>query len=258
MKTKKQQQKFKFLIPILLLLFVSSCKKDPVEARPKTAADFEKIMASDKDFNAFIKFSLELEDLSKPEPIPAFILQNNSVKARKILSVSEQETLKKVNNFGEMRTYLNSLKIENTNKIVDVLEKQSTYFKQFIINYPEYKELTFKEKSILLSNALKTDDKVTAPLSSYYRNNGKLMVANQDDLYDFNMAIAGCQAAYRSNFISIWAAADITMVATSWETSGLGTIAAFITACVLTEIAHNAMYECYDLAAGQFFHDIAQ
>ena len=243
---------------MVLLVLATSCKKDRIkEVRPKTAADFEKIMAVDKDFSSFISSSIELENLTLEKYKPSILVQNNFGTNKKVLTPAQNEEFKKIKSFVEMRNFLNNHQIEEANIIVDILEKQSLSFYNFVKKYPEYSKLGQEEKEILIGNSLKANDKLT--ISTQFSNsriNGKVMLANGDPMQAYGLAIEGCQNSYRTAFRAIWAATDLTMLATSFETAGIGSAVAFAAACVATYYADQERGNCMTLAANLLYNEI--
>lgn len=245
---------------MIILLLASSCKKDRIEeVRPTTFADFEKIMQTDLSFNNFINTSLELENLTLEKYKPSFILKNTINTSRKKFTISEQEELKKIKNFSEMKSFLSSHNVENASKIVDLLEKQSLSLYTFLKKYPEYDKLSFKEKQLLISKSIKAYELLNIPTqmnSAYVWTNGKLMFANGDPMQAYGIAIQGCQNSYRTNFIAATATADIALFASLFDPTGIAYVSSALTYFTVIYFLDQERGNCMNLAAELLYNEL--
>ncbi len=243
---------------MIFFILVSSCKKEKIEQPiPKTFADFEKIMATDKDFNLFISSSLELEELLISAYRPSTRLFNRHATKRKALNNIEISEISTLKNFDELLNFYKEHQVENAQETVAILKKQLLSYHSFVIKYPEIRNISISDKKLLISNALKNKEKSLLNIASNHSNR-KLMVApsDPDPLYDYNSAVSSCQASYRYTFLTIWTAADIGLTAALFDPTGISSISVFATAVVATDIARAQMFDCFDRATDVFYHDI--
>lgn len=209
-KTTKQTN-FKFLVPILLLLIVSSCKKEvPEEPRPKTFADFEKIMACDVDFNNFISISLKLEKPTTYDYSPTVVVDSKPHR-KKVFTEQQLFELKSIKDFETLAQFLKENEIENVEQKIIDLKAQSQSFYNFVAKYPEFKNLTKQEKIMLIHNSFKAKDNFKT-LISFSSANSKNKLMNADPAQMYGLAIQACQDQYRYAFDAIWAGADVAMI----------------------------------------------
>lgn len=112
-------------------MLIGSCKKEKVEEiRPKTAADFEKVMATDKDFNQFISASIDLENLELSNYDPSSVRAFN--KKRTILTNKEIDELKSIKSYDLLFDFFKVHKIDNAEERIKNLKKQSNSFYSFL------------------------------------------------------------------------------------------------------------------------------
>lgn len=81
---------------------------------------------------------------------------------------------------------------------------------------------------------------------------------SEELLYDFNVAIYGCQASYRTAWLTIWATCDIALLGAAFDPSYVSTVVIFASALTANYIAEAAMYDCYDTAADVFFSKLSR
>lgn len=260
MKTTKQQNnksKIKFLIPMILLVFAVSCKKDKIEeSRPKTVAEFEKVMATNLDLQSFISASISLENIELSKYDQSVVLMSSQVKKHKTLNEEDIVKLKTIKTYDSLLSFFKDHQIDNAEERVEMLKKQSLSFYSFINEYPEFKLLSIEDKKLLLLNSLKSRPKHSKILEfNILQNQGKLMVADDANelFFDYNNSISACRSSYRSQWITIWATTDIALLGAAFDPSYISTAVIFTSAVTATLIAESAMFDCFDDASSIFF-----
>ena len=159
-----------------------------------------------------------------------------------------------------MRKFLNDHQVENANKIVDIFEEQSINLKIFLKQYPEYGKLTLKEKQELITKSLKKHEKlITKTGFNTYIGQGKIMFAEdqwQKALNAYGFAIQGCQDSYRNSFTAATAVADIALLASLADPTGIAYAAAAVSYFVTIYFLDNERDNCMDLAANLFCNEV--
>jgi hypothetical protein len=243
----KNHEKKSFILAALLGVALFSCKKESfVQERPKTFEDFEKVMATDIDFNRFLSASLSLEKTNTDAYSPTVII-NSANSEKKLFTEDELEELKSIKDFKTLEGFLKAHNVANADKKIEYLKTQSMSFYNFLNRYPEFTKLSKEQKVKLIHQSITAKDNFNK-LTTFTYSSHQNRTMNADPAQMYGLAIQLCQDQYRIAFDAIWAGADVAMLFGSFS-GGLTNVGIFAGACVATYFIDQARGACMDSAA---------
>jgi len=228
MKFKKLKIGLKSVLAVLLVVIVSSCKKEePQESRPHTVAEFEKIMAADLDIEVLRVTTNTLVAIKKNPAAfePSVTLQSEfATQTRPKLS---QDSLSKViKTRGDLEKIYAAQSVKNSEILFKLFEDQVASIANFKKNYPEIADLSEKELEAVLLKTFKTKNSSSA-------TSGNKSLGTKTDLVDpytacnqnYGAAFQSCEDVYYAALALTWTAIALSSEETLGTTALLGLIA---------------------------------
>lgn len=206
MKISTQLKQINFPILLILLLFNLSCKKEEIlELRPKTAADFQKIILVNKNIQEFttIAHLLYIEKANSSNLSSLMTKYDPTVNYNPISTKDVEELKETVKTKADLLNVFKKMNINNSAYIVDLLEKQNNAMFAFMKEYPEFIKLTVEEKKKLLLDMLNTNAKKEAAFAKS-SSIGGFNISGNSCQYTYETNLASCEFYYNLALIGVW------------------------------------------------------